>query len=109
MAMADSAGFSLHVKEVEPGTYEIEIRGEDDTIGHLLSTYLELYEDIQLSYYTRPHPLEDRIIVYVKLKNPSADFKKIISNVINIIIKDTNELREAYTRALSKVGANLED
>ncbi len=107
--MMSQEGFKLQIRRVDEDAYEIVIDGEDDTLGHLLSTYLELSEDVQLSYYTRPHPLEEKIIVYVRLKDKNADIKEIVKKVIKQILGDIDSMREEYLKALEEVGVNRED
>ncbi len=104
-----SAEFNLKIVKVSEDTYELRIDGEDDTIGHLLSTYLELSDEVQLSYYTRPHPLEEKIIVYVRLKDPKADVGKVVDKVIDKILSDLNSLKQDYVDALRKAGVDVEE
>ena len=104
-----SAEFNLKIVKVSEDTYELRIEGEDDTIGHLLSTYLELSEEVQLSYYTRPHPLDEKIIVYVRLKDPKADVRKVVDRVIDKILSDINNLKQDYIEALRKSGVDTEE
>lgn len=101
--------FELKIRRVEPGTYEIQLRGEDDTIGNLLATYLELSEGIQLSYYTRPHPLRDEIVLYVKLEDPDADIKSVLERVLGEVLRDLEEAKRQYLEALRRSGVSVED
>ncbi len=89
------------------GFYEVVIEGEDDTIGNLLATYLEDMPEVQLSYYKRPHPLENKIIVYVKLKDENTNVKEVLEKAMRRILEDINDLREKYVKALEKVGVHL--
>jgi DNA-directed RNA polymerase subunit L len=106
----NSEGFNLWIKRVSEDTYEIHIEGEDDTIGHLVSTYLELSDRVQLSYYKRPHPLEEKIIIYVRLKNKNDNIRDVLEEVIGgKLLSDINDLRERYLEALRKAGVSEED
>jgi DNA-directed RNA polymerase subunit L len=91
------------------GFYEVVIEEEDDTIGNLLATYLEDMPEVQLSYYKRPHPLEEKIIVYVKLKDEKTDIKSVLEKAINKILEDIDDLRMRYKEALQKAGVHLEE
>ena len=104
-----SESFNLKIVKVSEDTYELRMEGEDDTIGHLLSTYLESSEEVQLSYYTRPHPLQEKIIVYVRLKDPRTNVKEIVSKVIDKILADLDSLRKDYVEALKKSGVETEE
>ena len=104
-----STGFDVRIRRVEEGTYEIEITGEDDTIGHLFSTYLELDDAVQLSYYQRPHPLEERIIIYVRLKDKNADVKEVFRKVAEKILADLDDLKERYLQALERAGVQRDE
>ncbi len=98
---------NLIIRRIEPQTYELEIQGEDDSIGNLLATYLENLDEVQLSYYSRPHVLEDKIVVYVKLKK-DIDIKKVIEKAIRQILEDIEDLKQKYLKALEKIGVSLE-
>lgn len=101
--------FGVKIRKIDEATYEIEIDGEDDTIGHLFSTYLELDDEVQLSYYTRPHPLQERIIIYIRLKDKDADVREVFRKVANRILADLESLKEDYLKALEQVGVHRED
>jgi DNA-directed RNA polymerase subunit L len=96
------------IRKVDDLTYEIELPGEDDTTGNVVSSYLERMDEVQLSYYKRPHPLEDKIVIYVKLRKP-VNVKKLIEKVADIILKDLESMEKDYRESLSKMGVSLED
>ncbi len=98
---------NITIKKIDEETYELEMIGEDDSIGNLLATYLESMDEVQLSYYNKPHPLENKIIVYVKLKK-EQDIAKVVEKAVNKILEDLEDFRNKYTEALKKIGVRLE-
>lgn len=59
-------------KESETGQIiEIQLYGEDHTLGNLLATVLQKCEFVEKAAYTMPHPFIDQIIVSYKLFNNS--------------------------------------
>ncbi len=98
---------NITIKKIDEETYELEMIGEDDSIGNLLATYLESMDEVQLSYYNKPHPLENKIIVYVKLKK-EQDIAKVVEKAVNKILEDLEDFRNKYIKALKKIGVRLE-
>ncbi len=87
------------IRSVGNGEYEIEFEGEDDTLGNLLASYLEDMDGVRLAYYKRPHPLEERIILYVKLEE-GRDVKNLLIRALEFILRDINDLHSKYIEAL---------
>lgn len=69
--------------------YDIKLDGEGHTVGNLITNYLqELYLGNILEFvsYIKPHPLEDNVIVRIKL-SPKLDTVKLLT-----WLKDNKEL-----------------
>lgn len=65
--------------------YEIHINNEYHTIGNLIAKYVFLQEpSIELINYKLIHPLTHKLIITIK----HSEYKKIINNAIEQIIKD---------------------
>ncbi|MCE4612253.1 MAG: hypothetical protein F7C07_00260 [Desulfurococcales archaeon] len=97
------------IRKVEEGKYMAEIEGEDHTIGNILAEKLREHSMVGLAYYEEPHPLENRIIVFFTLKEPSADPRKVLIEALENALSDVEALRKAYLSALKEKGLGVED
>ena len=74
--------------------YEIHIKNECHTIGNLITKYVYLQlPSIELINYRLHHPLSRRLIITIK----HSDYKKIINESINGIIKDLNKFKSSFS------------
>ncbi|MBW9141026.1 MAG: DNA-directed RNA polymerase subunit L [Candidatus Aramenus sp.] len=60
---------------------EIEIKGEDHTLGNLVAGYLRRVRGVTFASYYQPHPLVDSIILKV-MTDGSIEPKEAIINAI---------------------------
>lgn len=103
------AGEEVTLEELGGGRYRLTLRGEDHTIGNLLSKTLLSMEEVALAYYEQPHPLEDRIIVFFQLKDPSGDPLVVLSRALDRILEVNEEFKRLYLKALEEKGLKIED
>ncbi len=96
------------VKKIGENEYLLELPGEDHTLGSLLQHYLQEDENVATAYYSKPHHLEDKITIYVKLKedkDPIETFKKALEKIAS----DARKFREELLKAYEEAGINIED
>jgi DNA-directed RNA polymerase subunit L len=67
---------------------EIQLFGEDHTLGNLLATALQKCDLIKEAGYVMPHPFADQILIRYKLsKKAKIDPIKVINDVVDYLIK----------------------
>lgn len=66
-----------------PDFYNFSIDNENDTLGNLLSSYINGYKDVIYCGYLIEHPLKKNIILRIKLNTDNN-----IENVIRVIIEN---------------------
>ena len=71
--------------ELENGFYILKIDNQNDTLGNLISSYINDEKDIQFSGYIIEHPLYENIILKIKTDLNKADLLKLISEKNNYI------------------------
>ncbi len=98
----------IRVRKISEDEYLFEIDGEDHTIGSLLQHYLQEDEKVVTAYYSQPHPLEEKINVYIKVKS-GADPIKVLRNALETIAREAGEFRELLLKAYEDAGINIED
>jgi len=62
------------------------INGENHTIGRLLEFILKKNSVVTYCYYEMPHPLKEKIIIYVDLKTSDSTYD-IIRHSCSLLIK----------------------
>lgn len=73
--------------------YEIHIKNECHTIGNLITKYVYMrLPSIELINYRLHHPLSRRLIINIK----HSDYKKIMNDSINDIIKDLDKFKSLF-------------
>jgi DNA-directed RNA polymerase subunit L len=95
------------VRKIGDREYMFELDGEDHTMGSLLQHYLQLDERVDTVYYSKPHPLEDKITVYVKLA-VETDPIEVFKGALERIASEAKEFREKLLEAYKKAGVNIE-
>ncbi|MEM4865377.1 MAG: RpoL/Rpb11 RNA polymerase subunit family protein [Acidilobaceae archaeon] len=94
----------VFIEKLGDNSYKVLIDGEDHTMGNLLAkTLLELPE-VEIASYLKPHPLEDKVVVFVSLKNRET-------SVVDVLIKalEKNQMfRDLYLKALKERGIVIE-
>lgn len=58
----------LKVVSYEDGRLEMSVGGEGHTLLNLLQSSLLTNEDVKMAGYSKPHPLMDRSVLYVNMK-----------------------------------------
>lgn len=71
--------------ELENGFYILKIDNQNDTLGNLISSYINDEKDIQFSGYIIEHPLYENIILKIKTDLNKTDLLKLISEKNNYI------------------------
>jgi DNA-directed RNA polymerase, subunit L len=99
----------VSLEDLGSGKYMLVLKGEDHTLGNLLSKTLLSMEEVASAYYEQPHPLEDRIVVYFKLKDASGDPVAILLRALDRILEVNEEFKELYLKALEDKGLRVED
>lgn len=84
------------------------IEGEDHTLGVLLEKTLTGLEGVKLAYYESPHPLEDKIIVYVETDG-SIKPREALKRALERIIEMNEEFKRLYLEKLKEKGADYSD
>ncbi|MFN4046536.1 MAG: RpoL/Rpb11 RNA polymerase subunit family protein [Acidilobaceae archaeon] len=90
------------------GRYELTIYGEDHTIGNLLAKTLLSMDEVEFAYYEKPHHLEDRIVVFINLKDPEADPVNVLAKALDKILRVNSKFRKLYVEALKAKGLTVE-
>lgn len=98
----------VEIRRVGDNKYVVNIPGEDHTIGSLLQALLSKDDRVKLAYYNQPHPLEDRIEVFISL-NGDYDPKQIIVEALDKIIALAREAREKLLQAYREAGIEVEE
>jgi DNA-directed RNA polymerase subunit L len=71
--------------ELENGFYILKIDNQNDTLGNLISSYINDEKDIQFSGYIIEHPLYENIILKIKTDLNKTDLLKLITEKNNYI------------------------
>lgn len=58
----------LKIVKREGGRLEMAVGGEGHTLLNLLQSSLLVNEDVRMAGYSKPHPLMDRSVLYVDMK-----------------------------------------
>jgi DNA-directed RNA polymerase subunit L len=86
-----------------PDFYQFLMKDENDTLGNLLSTYINNDENVFYSGYLIEHPLKNEIILKIKLKDNNT-----IENVIETIIKHIDNLIKISDKVLIDFDKNID-
>lgn len=79
--------------------YEIHLVHEYNNIGNLLTKYIfDLDNNIELINYKLEHPLRHKVIINIK----HSQYKKLINNAIENIIKDLNTFKDSLLKHINK-------
>lgn len=87
--------------------YKLVIEGGDHTIGNLLSYALRGVKGVEFAYYEKPHPLEERIIVFFK-PSKGADPGKVLERALRDIIRLNETFKRQFLRDLGGKGVDIE-
>ncbi|MFP3241784.1 RpoL/Rpb11 RNA polymerase subunit family protein [Caldisphaera sp.] len=99
---------NIKISKTEQGIYKVEIENEDHTLGNLLSTVLQGLQGVNIAYYEIPHPLENKLIIYIDLEEGIDPKEKLIEALKKI--KEINlEFRDKYLQKIKEMNINIED
>lgn len=93
-----SKKISLVPNEENPDFFDFLIDHENETIGNLLSSYLTYQENVFFSGYVIEHPLNNNIILRIKLKNENT-----LENVILLIEKTSDFIINLINKFIEEI------
>jgi len=99
---------SVEVVERGPREYKILVQGEDHTMGSLLQYFLLRDPRVELAYYRVPHPLQEAIEIYLKLRE-DADPIQVIEDALDKVIEIIKDADEKTRAALAEAGLGGEE
>lgn len=79
----------------------LEIRGEDHTLGNLIAKEALKHTDIEYAAYRIPHPLQDKLEIYIVVKK-GRDPKKVLIEVCEQIKKYLQEFNKLVEEKISE-------
>ena len=95
------------VRRRGPRSYVVEVEGEDHTLGNLIVSKLLELGLAELAYYEMPHPLEDKLIIYVNTRE-GVDIKEALVKAAEGALKENEEFRKLLLEELKKKGIEME-
>lgn len=84
------------------------IEGEDHTLGNLLEKTLTTINGVVVAYYESPHPLENKIIVYIETDG-SIKPREALKKALERILEMNEEFRKLYLEKLREKGVDYSD
>jgi DNA-directed RNA polymerase subunit L len=86
-------------EHLESEIIEIELYGEDDTLGNLITNILQKCTLTKKAGYAVPHPLISSVIIRYKMeKNSKKDPIVLFIDVLIYLIKLFNKIMDSYTK-----------
>ncbi|MEM1873907.1 MAG: RpoL/Rpb11 RNA polymerase subunit family protein [Acidilobaceae archaeon] len=104
----EKSGGRVRVERVGDRTYRVLFEGEDHTMGNLLATTLTGMPEVEAASYMKPHPLEDKIVVFVSLRDSGVDVVDVLIKALERILEKNKVFRELYLAALRERGVSIE-
>ncbi|WP_338600073.1 DNA-directed RNA polymerase subunit L [Sulfolobus tengchongensis] len=86
----------VKVLKSEDNYLELEIEGEDHTLGNLIAGMLRRIKGVNFASYYQPHPLLDKIVIKVLTDGtitPKDALIKAIENIKNLSSQYVNEIK----------------
>ena len=89
--------------------FDFNIFDEDDTLGNLMDTYLELNTKIRANGYVIPHPFDNLLVIRTQLKssNTLENNKKVFRTVIDFIHKLLLRLETDFRKSMPKIKVKI--
>ena len=89
--------------------FDFNIFDEDDTLGNLMDTYLELNTKIRANGYVIPHPFDNLLVIRTQLKssNTLKNNKKVFRTVIDFIHKLLLRLESDFRKSMPKIKVKI--
>lgn len=98
----------VSIERLGDGRYKVTILGEDHSIGNLLAVTLIKLPEVEAASYMKPHPLEDKIFVFISLKDKNANVVDVIVKALELILEENKAFRSLYLEALKSRGVAIE-
>jgi len=92
----------LKILKMGDGHLEMAVGGEGHTLLNLLQSSLLEYNDVRMAGYSKPHPLMDRSILYVKMRGDKPPEKALLTAAENAK-KKVNEFLAEFESQVSKL------
>jgi DNA-directed RNA polymerase subunit L len=89
--------------------FDFNIFDEDDTLGNLIDTYLELNTKIRANGYVIPHPFDNLLVIRTQLKssNTLKNNEKVFRTVIDFIHKLLLKLETDFRKSTPKIKVKI--
>lgn len=92
----------LRVKKDEEGRMEMDVGGEGHTLLNLLQSSLLTNGDVKMAGYAKPHPLMDRSVLQVRMKEGKSS-KEALMKSAEDAKKKVNEFVEQFNIQVKKL------
>lgn len=66
---------------------EIIVNGENNTVGNLISFYMQKHKKVKFAGYNIPHLLDDKVVIHYELIDNKTKLKDVIDDVIVYLIE----------------------
>jgi DNA-directed RNA polymerase subunit L len=93
------SGLELKVLRKTKNEIVLEIYGEDDTLGNMITKEAMRHPDVVYASYGIPHPLQNRLEIIINVRE-GADVGKTIIDIVENIRKVLREFRERVEEVL---------
>ena len=89
--------------------FDFNIFDEDDTLGNLMDTYLELNTKVRANGYVIPHPFDNLLVIRTQLKSSNIleNNKKVFRTVIDFIHKLLLKLETDFRKSIPKIKVKI--
>ena len=97
MILGDSTMYNVTVTRKSEKELLIIVHGEDHAIGNMIVKEALKHPNVTYAAYRIPHPLQDRLEIYLSLKegfDPVAVFKEVCSNIRRYLLEFRKEVEE---------------
>lgn len=94
----------LRITKKEGGLMEMAIGGEGHTLLNLLQSSLLRNEDVKMAGYSKPHPLMNRSVFYMEVKQDKHPEKTLLEaiedakNIVNEFLTDFEKQIEDFKK-----------
>ncbi len=96
----------VSVRRLADREYEIVVEGEDHTLGSLIEKFLQEDPRVAAAYYRQPHPMEETIVVYLKLAE-AVDPVRLLGEILDRIIEEARNAEEKLIAAYRESGIDV--
>lgn len=92
----------LKVVSYEDGRLEMAVGGEGHTLLNLLQSSLLTNEDVKMAGYSKPHPLMDRSVLYVNMKQGEEYEEALLKAAVDAKEKVSTFLTQFKSQVVKK-------